>query len=413
MTSIPSAAAVISQPTPAATPTAVATITPWLPVDFDVTGRSYVTVNGLTISGGQEGLIAGHDGSASGSHRCFTHNTVEYAGNFGIAVWGGEYDVIFGNIVHDNAKFSPAINVQNSGSAWWSGSGISLLVPISADHAAAWHNWISHNISYNNDSPGSSDGDGIIYDSADEVPYLEPVLIEENLCYGNGGEGIREYDSHNVMVRNNTVWKDVQDTTAPQELENLPGPGSVSGYSNVWINNIAVATRQVDNSALAIKIGADYSNVPAVENNLTFCYNSSGVGLPGTACTSGSFASDGNVLGSDPLLTSPSTDFHLQGSSPALGAGTSAYGVPATDMDGNALSSPPPIGAYSCEGGSCPTATATATVTPTATSTAATPTPTATSTGPTATATPTATSTAATPTSSPTPQPVVVPLDLF
>ena len=103
-------------------------------------------------------------------------------------------------------------------------------------------------------------------------------------------------------------------------------------------------------------------------------------------------------------MAAASDNFHLQSDSPALGAGTTTWGVPATDMDGNPLPNPPFIGAYAAAGSATPTATATATVTATPTasptgSSGATPTATAT-----ATATPTATHIAtATPTATATP----------
>jgi parallel beta-helix repeat protein len=416
VTSIPEAPAEIEQPAPAATPTPIGKIMPWPPVVFDVSNESYVTVNGLDISGGQEGLISacytGSGGCTSGTHRCLTYNQVHGAGNFGIILWSADYDVVYGNEVYDNAKFSPPTSsYQPAGSAWWSGSGISVVASTPADNGAAWHNWVSHNVSYDNAAPHSYDGNGIIVDSEDVVPYYEPTLIEENTVMSNGGSGIKIYDSHNILVRNNTAWENAQDSTVqdePWDLYDQPAStDAVTGYSNVWVNNIGVASQDVYSGAVAFQIAADSSNPQTIRNNLAFCFSADGVGETGDQCASGSFTSNSsldNILGSNPLLIDAPGNLHLSSTSPALGSGTSTFLVPSSDADGNPLPSPPFIGAYACQGAGCP-ATPTPTMSPTAT---VSPTPTATPTGaatpsqtPTVTATPTATPTAVPPAKKP------------
>lgn len=350
----------------------------------------YTEVNGFEISGGDEGIYA------DGTFKCAMHNLVHDTGGDGIAMNCSDYSAIYGNTIHDCGKF-----------ATYCGSGISLYEAIASDTQSGFHNWVSHNISYANSNVGVTnchDGNGIIFDdwnntqngcALSQPAYTEDGLVEENLAYGNGGVGIKPYQSSNITYRNNTAFENqaggANGPSVPAELAN---EGSTAA-GNIYANNIAVASQAIHSTADAIY---DQNGTATWDNNLTLCYNSSGDPLVGNSCAGGvAPPEDSNVWGEDPLfVASESADFHLQSGSPALGAGTTTFGVPATDMDGNPLPTPPFIGAYACEGGGCP-----ATPTPTATATA---TPTATATGATPTATPTATST---PTATPTPVGIV------
>jgi parallel beta-helix repeat protein len=367
---------------------------------------NYTEVNGFEISGGDEGIYA------DGTFKCATHNLIHDTGGDGIAMNCSDYSAIYGNTIHDCGKF-----------ATYCGSGISLYEAIASDSQSGFHNWVSHNISFANSNVGVTgchDGNGIIFDDwnntqngcvLSQPAYTQDGLVEENLAYGNGGVGIKPYQSSNITYRNNTAFENqaggANGPSVPAELAN---EGSTAA-GNIYANNIAVASQAIHSTADAIY---DQNGTATWDNNLTLCYDSGGDPLVGDSCAGGvAPPKDSNVWGADPLfVASGSADYHLQSGSPALGAGTTTFGVPATDMDGNPLPTPPFIGAYACEGGGCPatgtpTATATsshtATATPTPTTTA---TPTATSTGATPTATATASPTAtasATPTATPTP----------
>jgi parallel beta-helix repeat protein len=352
---------------------------------------NFTEVNGFEISGGDEGIYA------DGTFKCATHNLVHDTGGDGIAMNCSDYSAIYGNTIHDCGKF-----------ATYCGSGISLYEAIASDSQSGFHNWVSHNISFDNNNigvTGCHDGNGIIFDDwnntqngcADsQPPYTQDGLVEENLAYGNGGVGIKPYQSSNITYRNNTAFENqaggANGPSVPAEMAN---EGSTA-EANIFANNIAVASRAINSTAAAIY---DQNGSATWDNNLTLCYNTSGDPLTGEFCAGGvAPPDDSNVLGEDPLFVAPaSANFHIQSGSPALGAGTTTWGVPATDMDGNPLPNPPFIGAYAAAGSATPTATATATVTatPTASPTGsggATPSATATATR-TATQTPTATPT--------------------
>jgi parallel beta-helix repeat protein len=355
---------------------------------------NYTEVNGFEVSGGDEGIYA------DGTFKCAMNNLVHNTGGDGIAMNCSDYSAIYGNTIHDCGKF-----------ATYCGSGISLYEAIASDTQAGFHNWVSHNISYDNNNigvTGCHDGNGIIFDdwnntqngcAKNQPAYTPDGVVEENLAYGNGGVGIKPYQSSNIVFRNNTAFENqaggANGPSVPAEIANEGN----TAEANIFSNNIAVASQVVHSTADAIY---DANEGGIWDNNLTLCYNTSGDPLTGEFCAGGVVPSvDNNVLGEDPLFVAAASDnFHLQADSPALGAGTETWGVPATDMDGNPLPNPPFIGAYAAAGSVTPTATATATATAT---------PTATATGsnvatPTATATATATRTATqTPTVTPTP----------
>ena len=289
-------------------------------------GQSYIEIDNLVITGGMWGIV-----STGGNHLKVIGNLISNAGAAGIGIVHGDYSDIEHNTVHDCAKT-------------WSGnsSGITLYEPTNSDTLSGFHNVISYNISYNNSdpAPNGTDGNGISMDDtnhtqSDNIPYTGQTLVEENLTYNNGGSGIRVGYSSRVVVRNNTsFWNEALTTISGSWRGDL-----ATEFSNgiIWANNIAVANPAFNGDNTAILDGASSGTVWL--DNLTFD------GTAGQASVYGSGSMAGNLLGENPMLMNPTGDFHLQSGSPAFGAGTATYGVPATDFDGNPWTSPPSIGA--------------------------------------------------------------------
>ena len=128
----------------------------------------------------------------------------------GISAREGDYFTIQDNIVRDNAKISP-----------FNCSGISIFQPIQKDDLAGYHIIIRRNVAFENecripftprgfDKP--TDGNGIILDdfyqtqSEGVSPFEAASLVENNLTFNNGGNGIKVYKAERVTVRNNTAW---------------------------------------------------------------------------------------------------------------------------------------------------------------------------------------------------------------
>jgi hypothetical protein len=292
----------------------------------NINGQSYIAVENLEVTGGMWGILT----SVGGAHWNVTGNELTNAAASGIQLNNGDYIDIENNITSGNA------------SMWTgSGSGISVYEPTAADNAAGYHITIANNYSYSNLNPqGGTDGNGIIVDSGLESSYSEPVLVENNVGYGNTGACVKVYDSTAVTILNNTCWDDYATT-----INTFTWRGEVSlENSNAVIvaNNVLVAAPSLNSSNTAILDGGGSGNT--FTNNLTFD------GTAGDSSTSVSSSGDtitAELAGKNPMLINPAISFMLQSASPAIGAGTTSYGVPASDIMGTARpASPVDLGAF-------------------------------------------------------------------
>jgi parallel beta-helix repeat protein len=269
--------------------------------------HSYIRIEGLEISGGTWGVT----NSGGGHHTVITNNLIHDTGASGIQLNDGDYRTITGNVVHGCAK-----GWKNGTGG---GSGISICGPSAVDHRPGFHNVIAQNISHSNADPmNGTDGNGIILDSGKRNHYAEATLIENNVAYNNGGAGIHVYSSVNVMVRNNAAYGN------RQVGNKLTWRGDLSNQSSddvKWINNIGWSLpTQKSNTALLDQVGKG----SVWQKNISFngkkgdaSFNFNGK-LPA-----------GNLYGYDPKFVDPAKgDFHLRDGSPAIGAGTTEYGVP-------------------------------------------------------------------------------------
>jgi hypothetical protein len=308
--------------------------------------RSYVAIEHIQTNGGEIGIVA----SGGGSHWYVNDDEIENAIGSGVQLNNGDYLSVVGNLVHNNA-------------ATWSndGSGISVYEPIQLDGSAGTHIYIGANFVYDNSNPPrGSDGNGIILDSFSDFGFAASSLIENNVGYGNAGACVKVYSNGHapILVRNNTCFKDQQ----------LPGPYTWRG--EVSLEYTAGVTTV--NNILWFDPTADSSNSGYLDG-----------GSPGPANIAVSNLSYGGSGSSNPHLVSPPSNMRLQSGSPAIGAGSTAYGIPAVDITGAARPTKSvDIGAYVFSAASAtatpigdanatPRPTATATRTPTSTPTPA------------------------------------------
>ena len=310
-------------------------------------GANYVIVDGFDVRGGSTGGVAGGghaiDAGYGTHHDKFLNNVVHDSGGGGLSAAYGDYYTIEGNVSRNNAS----TNIFQA-----SGIGVYQARAIS-DSLPGFHIVVSRNISYLNQEyvvagqPSHSDGNGIIIDdfhnsqngsAAGNYPFT--TLVENNLVYGNGGKGIQVFLSDNVTIRNNTAYFNNRD-----KLNNAIWRGELNnqeGSNNVWVNNIAFADPSVNplNTAIGDESCCGYAATGATwRSNMTF----NGTTGAASVLIRGSFsavtAKNGNQLGVDPEFVNPSIEptsanFHLRPTSPAIGRGTLAFGVPTFDLDG-------------------------------------------------------------------------------
>ena len=148
-------------------------------------------------------------------HVTFRDNYVRDCGCGGLSMRTGDYFTIERNVAAGNARHS----IYNC-------SGISVLQPRQLDDAPGPHIVIRDNVTFGNECrvpflpmgfSVPTDGNGIILDDFEQThsyttdgkqrpPYRALTLIEGNLSFGNGGAGIKSYETANVTFRNNTAY---------------------------------------------------------------------------------------------------------------------------------------------------------------------------------------------------------------
>lgn len=311
------------------------------PYEAVIVGTGYSAVNVrasyITISGFDIRAKDGHGVDAeSVSHIVVSGNRIHDCGGSGVGFQKTDYALIEDNVCFNNA-FTNGYQC--------SGISIYQAQPIS-DSLPGFHNIIRRNICFNNMEkfPGDhTDGNGIIIDdfhngqsggSGQVYPYQ--TLVENNLCYGNGGRGIHVYVSDHVTVRNNTCYGNNRDNqnsgTWRGDLSNQ------QGNDNLWVNNIAWADPKVNRNNTAILCGAtdnyDDSETQFL-SNLTFSgmLNDPSVDLGGTTHVAIDLQNN-RLLGVSPGFVRPGLsdpDFRLGPKSIAIRHGLVKSGCYASD----------------------------------------------------------------------------------
>jgi serralysin len=202
-------------------------------------GPSYLEFRGLNFDG------RGNAGDAfycrGGHHLRFIANSMSNTGGSGIGSRGCDYLTSDHNVV-DHCGYMPA---STSVPQWygWS-SGISYNSDQYFDTYAGFHNVIANNIVVGeyDSSSNHTDGNGIILDLSNgsysaSTANTPPVLIINNVVYGNGGRCIESYVVTNFWVVNNTCYKNNLDAS----LGNAGSFSTNNSHDGHYINNIAVA----------------------------------------------------------------------------------------------------------------------------------------------------------------------------
>jgi parallel beta-helix repeat protein len=335
--------------------------------DVAVPTVAYITIQGFDLR------AAFTYGSGVATYAKAHHITVEnvYAhdcGSSGIGFCDGDYWVARNNVCAYNAFHMP-----------YCGSGISMYGRVAPDDAPGFHNIVSGNVCYGNDNAPKTmqtDGNGIIIDDRrDKQKYhnkdaaFDPnyqgdaTLVENNLCFHNGGKGIIIYSTNNVTVVNNTCVRNMR--RANQGGKDC-GEISISCVTHVVLaNNIAITSTKTDDPAnhpnvsaysFLKKNGKEYPDdstmqgTVTAQNNLSFdenkpgdpsIYEETGLAVP--------FAGqNGNLAGADPSLINPddasmwaakvppdtnfAAYFGLQQKSPAIASGIKVDGSSFADQ---------------------------------------------------------------------------------
>lgn len=326
--------------------------------------KSYVTIDGFDVQSGGTGHgieASWLNGGASGSgpHHITVINNVSHdnAGS-GISLAYGDYYLVENNTCYRNC----ATNT-------FQGSGISIYEPRAVSGSDSWRIFVLRNTCYSNtalklpyDVP-HTDGNGIIMDDFRNTQNPNPAgvygfrsLVENNVCYLNGGKGVHIFISDNVTVRNNTCYFNNRDLKNPAtwrgELSN------VSSNNTVFINNVGYADVKVN----AYNCGLLHASAAGqTSDNVVWTRNVSFNGTVGSSsitqspynATLTSAAPYNNLLGVNPRFIKAGRgvakpNLRLQRTSPLRNAAITDYGISTIDRDGKArvFGGAPDLGAY-------------------------------------------------------------------
>ncbi len=237
----------------------------------------------------------------------------------GIAIDQSDQILCEWNVVYRNAFWDPDQH-----------SGISIYQPQRRTTDRSGYDIIvRNNTSFSNENKVNNvlfgrptDGNGIVVDdtqnltapTGDNQLYSGSILVENNLCFNNGGQGVHCYQSENVTIRNNTLYRNMRSF-------DFGGEVSVVRGNNVLVyNNILCANNNRD-AALKFEGGFVWFNFNLIHNGLT----------PGVN-------NGRNTIFSPPAFD-PNGFFDLRSNSPAVDAGLTQSGRFGLDVDGKFRSS--------------------------------------------------------------------------
>jgi len=206
---------------------------------FPSGGVSYIEFRGLNLNG------HGNSGDAfwcQGTHHLrFINNSMSDTGTAGIGTRDCDYLTADHNLINHNG-YLPASTSTPQWYGWT--SGISYNSNQWFDNYSGFHNIIANNIVVGefDSSTNHTDGNGIILDLSNgsynaSTANTPPVLIINNVVYGNGGRCIHAYIVTNFYIVNNTCYDNNLDPTLGT-AGSFSTNGSQNGY---FINNISVA----------------------------------------------------------------------------------------------------------------------------------------------------------------------------
>ncbi len=311
---------------------------------FAINGCDYITIDGFTIIGNNDNITLAYAQSqqtnignpaTSGNgiainteyqnetnkpHHIIVRNCkISKCGGGGIYSYNADYITIENNIVSECGWYAPYGN-----------SGISIYQNWNSDsNNAVFKNFITGNTCYRNENfipfyvVGTiTDGNGIIIDDCRNTQnnstlgiYTGKTYVANNLVFDNGARGIHCFESDNVLVINNTSYKNCKSpTTREGEL------------TAIYASNISFVNNIIDPEVNVPPISQyEATNIIANKNLMTSNFDLANPQGTNTVIGEANFI--------NPTTSFATADFHLQATSPAITVGTQTN-APITDKDG-------------------------------------------------------------------------------
>ncbi len=310
---------------------------------------SWVTIDGFDISYPANSASECHGVWMQWAHHItIKNNFIHAVPSAGIQTTYSDYITIQDNRVTTCSWY---VNPANTDRSY---SGITMWKNIPYDtlgtaYPNGFHNYIRRNYLRSNYQQGGSDGNGIIVDTQ---RYDRGTLVENNVCYSNGGAGIAVEGAFNCTVRFNTLFMNAWAGSSPDILVTKVSWEGGSAWdcdcNNINLyGNLIYARRD----RLAIAIHPDTGNVGNGPNLRWHEYWAAPSNVPNLYDFPAGFAENTspNDVNQDPQFVGAGYDdnanFRLQSYSPARNRLT--YGpADGLDIDKFARSSPYDLGAF-------------------------------------------------------------------
>src|SRR6266550_856381 len=298
---------------------------------FSITGKSWITINGFTVTGtsGNGILVSGSSYiTIAGNHVSYSGQPVSGYQKTGIALSNTTDSLVSGNTAHHNTyagielkggstrdEVRNNVTFNNAQQFQRAAPGIRLY--------AAPGNIVDGNVSHHNEDSG-----------IEAYPGSNNTLIYNNVTFNNGDHGIDDLTCTGQRIIANTAYKNVTaginvegNSTGATLANNISvdnGIKSPRTHSDIRIENGSTAGTTMDYDLV-------YLTVP---DTILIWSSTSYSSLAAFRSASGQEA---HGIQADPRWVSPSTgDFHLTAGSPAIdSANSGASGQPSADFDGN------------------------------------------------------------------------------
>jgi parallel beta-helix repeat protein len=296
---------------------------------FYASGRSYVTIQGFTVSGtGSDGIVVKNSSNIAlrsnhvlnsgqpaqgklakgirldgATDSVVANNTVDHNTDYGIYLVSATRNQILGNKVFQNARVIDR-----------AASGIRLY--------GSANNTVAGNISHDNEDSGLEFFTG-----------ANNNLVVNNISYNNGDHGIDDFSSTGQRLIANTAYRNV---TAGINVEG--GSTGATIANNVSVDNGINSPRTHSNirvdSASISGTSMDYDLVNLSTPDVMLIWNS--VNYSSLAAFKSATGQEAHGLQGDPRFANAAGgDFHLTAGSPAIdSANSGASGQTSTDADG-------------------------------------------------------------------------------
>jgi len=286
-----------------------------------VSGNSVsgTTNYGIYVNSSSNITVNGNDVSAAGQ-------PVQGYTKYGIKLAGSTSSLVSGNTAHNNSDAGIFLDAGTHGvevtgnQTYGNARGYARAAP--GIDVRGYSNTIDRNVSHDNEDSGLQ-----FYAGSHDN------LVVDNLTYNNGDHGIDNLGATNQTIISNTVYNNV---TAGINVE-----GSSTGATVE--NNISV-----DNGINSPRTHSDIRVDSTSTSGATVNYNVVYLTTPDTLYVWGSTSytslaafqaatgQEAHGVQADPQWVSTGSDFHLQGSSPAIDSANSGVsGETSTDLEGN------------------------------------------------------------------------------